>query len=309
MSCVSGDEMNCREIQNMWLALPLEIGGVGRTPSQAGEAELSGNVAAESSGTRELISRHLEECENCREAFAAEQKWNDLVSRRLWDVALPAGLLERIQQRLAAANADELPIDPPTPLDSRLPYSNAQESKALSLSRRRLLRWGALAATGLVAVGGVGWWFGGPWGTRRLSLMALVEELSAPDFSWEGLPELTEKPPSLPTAKELLIPAGGRQSTPRGLVRQGKEIGAIYRFAAPAVGAAPPAQVVLTAINLSAVTLTGPTPSGTFAQAEFLYYHDRAVKLWGTKETAYACFATQPGTVYLEAMIPSDSIA
>jgi len=288
----------------MWQSLPLdwEVGA-----SRGGEQP--GGVDEISAG-REAVSAHLDSCDACRAEYAAERRWNDLLMRRMLDVEIPAGLEDRIKLRLAETEQQDVAVIQPISLQDRRAGQRADGSaRDATISRRKLLRWGSIAATGVAAVGGSLWWLGSPWGSRGVVLTDLAAELTDANVDWTSLPEYQGTVPPLPSHKEMGIPEAVRQASPRGLKKNGEQIAAVYRFPAVVLPGQAAAEVVLLVIDLHQTRISAMPKAETFGGAEFLYYHDRAVKIWGSSSTAFCCFATATGTAYLEALLPRESIA
>ena len=292
--------MNCREIKQLWLSLPPDRE---KLPESAHGSEDPGVV-------EEMISKHLADCEACRNEYAQEQRWNQLISRRMVEVEVPSGLLERLKLALLEALQKDSDFPETGVLPEMRPtVETGRQSGETGLSRRRLLRWGTLAATGLAAVGGTLWYFRETWQDRGLVLADLAQQLTTPGFDWSGLPQYDAASPPLPSPKEMMIPNAVRLSKPRGLMNGAKSIAAVYTFS-PANGRGKPGtQIILTVIDLQRTPVRILPAAASFEKAEFLYHHDLAVKIWGSASTAFCCFATSPGTDYLDDLLPRETIA
>ncbi len=301
--------MNCRDIKQLWQSLPLDR-------DFQSESAHAGSAGGEPTGEDQIapalgtISAHLDHCEVCREEYAAERHWNELLTRRMLDVPVPAGLVDRIKTRLSeSTKLEDAVIQPASFLEGRRGSGLDSASQDATISRRRLLRWGSLAATGLAAVGSAFWWMGNPWNPGGIVLTDLAEEITGDKIDWNSLPEYQGSLPPLPSRKEMSIPEQVRELKPRGLVKNGEQFAAVYRFPAAPVPGQPAAEVVLVVLDLHLTRISSAPPAKTFGGSEFLYFHDRAVKIWGSSSTVFCCFATAAGTVYLEALSPRESIA
>lgn len=296
--------MNCREIKHLWQSLPPDretvADGTGERAS-GGDENFSG---------WEQVSAHLDACEQCRAEYSAERHWNELLTRSMLDVSVPAGLAERIQARLAESSSPEDALLQPVCVmerrPSRFPDSSSRE---VAFSRRKLLRWGTVAAAGLAAVGGSLWWWGDSWSSDGVALTDLADELTGGGIDWNSLLAYEGSVPPLPSRKEMAIPEAVRESSPLGLKKNGRQIAALYHFPAASLPDRAAAEIVLAVLDRQRTRIDSLPSATSFGEAEFLYLHDRAVKIWGTASTVFCCFATATGTAYLEALQPRDSIA
>lgn len=277
--------MDCRDYRNLWQELP-------------------GSAERNSLPEWGRVRLHLSECANCRHEFAAYEAWESRLAQTITDVAIPAGLLGRLQERLADENTlrNEAPL--PLPRRSRAWFQDLFHKP--ERPTRRMAVWkiaGATVAVALLVIVGL-WQI--PLGRHSaVDLHEMVAQLTRAGLNiTKSEPFSGSFQPKLPSSKEMLYPADLKWMTPKSLVWRGREVAAVYSFAAPQPSAKRPT-ILLVVFSQEQSRFTEMPRATSFQQADFQYVNDRAVKVWWQDGFVYCCFATEKGTEHLEQLRPS----
>lgn len=276
--------MDCKQCQREW-------------ESYWGEVDLSSPAAIS-------VHNHLEGCPTCRHEFEIASQWEQRLRQVMQDVPVPADLLARLQRAVQehtdGTTAAELPIAE----SRRARWFGLFDAARPGMNRRRATWKIAGMTVGAVGLAILGRWRWNQVTTPPLVLNDLASVLTDPRTDLLSLPPFRGTfEPRLPAVKELNYPVRLKQETPQGILRGEREIGALYSFRSTLNVPRPP-QVYLGVFNLAYTPIADVPRAESFAQAEFLYLNERAVKMWSRDQAVYLCFAQAKGTEYLEDLTP-----
>ncbi|MFO1020765.1 MAG: hypothetical protein U0903_08725 [Planctomycetales bacterium] len=279
--------MDCRTSQNLWQQLP--------GPKERTSLPEWGS-----------LQMHLAACPACRQQFSVYETWESRLSAAMTDIAIPAGLLGRLQERLAEARENQQVQEVPLPLPRRSTTWFRDLFHKPEQITRRSAGWKILGGTAAVALLALLGWSQIPLGRQpAVDLDGMVSQLTRVGFDAAKLEPFTDSfVPRLPSPKEMLYPAELKGTSPKSLSWGGREVAAVYSFSASRPAPKRPT-ILLVVFSQERCRFLEMPRATSFAQADFVYVNDRAVKVWWQDGFVYCCFATEKGTEYLEQLRPS----
>lgn len=279
--------MDCRNCRQLWQELPK-------------------STERESLPEWGRVRQHLSDCANCRRELTAYEAWESRLATTMTGMAIPAGLLGRLQERLAEERENSRRNEAPLPLPRHGKGWFQDLFHKPERTTRRIAAWkiaGGTIAVVLLLLAGL-WQI--PLGRHSaVDLQDMISQLTRAGIDvTKSEPFSGSFQPRLPSPKEMLYPADLKGTTPKSLSWRGREVAAVYSFPAARPSAKRPT-IVLVVFSQERSRFAEMPRATSFQQADFQYVNDRAVKVWWQDGFVYCCFATEKGTEHLEQLRPS----